>query len=65
MKDDLIDGKCDINGKERKYIKQWEREPKSDCLVLGVNGSIILKWILKIQSGNCVDSSYLYVVNIK
>jgi len=53
MKDDLIGGKCDIHGRERKYIKRWEWEHKSDYLGLGLNGRIVLRWILKIQSGRC------------
>jgi len=53
MKGDLIDGICDINWRERKYIKRWVGEPKSDYLGLGVNGRIILNWILKIQSRRC------------
>jgi hypothetical protein len=51
MKEDLIGGTCDIHGRETKYIKRWVGELKSDYLGLGVNGRIILKWILKIQSG--------------
>jgi hypothetical protein len=45
---DLIGGTCDIY----MYIYNiLVRKHKGDYLGLGVNGRIILKWILKIQGG--------------
>lgn len=64
MKKDLLGGTRDIHGRKRKCIKRWVGEPKSDYLGLGVSGRIILKLILKIQSGRC-RFELSSVVNIK
>jgi hypothetical protein len=48
MKEDKIGGSCSMHGKYKKYIKIWSGNLKGRYYSedLGIDGKIILEWVL-------------------